>query len=51
MTDFCWPILLAGEIGELYHLSDIRFSITDREKTAIFSQQWVMLPSLLVLAH
>jgi len=26
MTDFCWPILLAEEIGQLYRSYDIRFT-------------------------
>jgi len=26
MTDFCWPILLADEIGQLYRSSDIRLT-------------------------
>jgi len=28
MTDFCWPILLADKIGQLYWSSDIPFSAT-----------------------
>ena len=26
-TDFCWPILLTDEIGQLYRSSDIRFTV------------------------
>jgi len=28
MTDFCWPILLADKIGQLYRSSDIPLSLT-----------------------
>jgi len=28
MTDFCWTILLADEIGQLYHSSDISLTHT-----------------------